>query len=263
MGQKMVVLEGKTFSIELQSMIGSSGYGWCLSGLPKGIILEGEEKIATGPAVSPTLQKFHFGVSSAEEAEGEITFVMACTFEPTRIEREYKVELSIIPCNSEDFVAYSENVNELYGFEFNQANRCTTTNSAIPYGVLPPWEQAQVQKPYGLPQMRVPLVTEYGLPQPMYPCTDYGYPCGLQDAYADYANNCERQDAGMKYGYFCGAQDAGMKYGYFCGNQDAGMKYGYFCGAQDAVMKYGYPCGVQDATTENEPFIVRPRRPRR
>lgn len=85
MGQKMVVLEGKTFSIELQSMLGSSGYGWCLAGLPEGIILLGEDRIAAGPAVLPTLQKFYFGVSSAEEAEGELTFVMACTFEPKRI----------------------------------------------------------------------------------------------------------------------------------------------------------------------------------
>lgn len=243
MGRKMVVLEGKTFSIELQSMLGSSGYGWCLAGLPKGIILEGEERVATGPAVSPTLQKFYFGVSSAEEAEGELTFVMACTFEPKRIEREYKVELSIIPSNSEDFVAYSENVNELYGFEFNQASRCNTMNSAIPYGVLPPWERAQVQKPYGVfsgrnmddrfsgqpvtdyvfpgkwsplvaygvPQPKLPVATEYGLPQPAFPCTDYGYPCGVQDA----------------------------------------------------VMKYGYPCGAQSATNEGEPFITRPCYPRR
>lgn len=282
MGRKMVVLEGKTFSIELQSMLGSSGYGWCLSGLPKGIILEGEERIATGPAVSPTLQRFYFGVSSAEEAEGEITFAMACTFEPKRIEREYKVELSIIPSDSEDFVAYSENANQLYGFELNQANRCNTMNSAIPYGVLPPWERAQVQKPYGVfsgrnmddrfsgqpvtdyvfpgkwsplvaygvPQPKFPVATEYGLPQPAFPCTDYGYPCGVEDACADYTNNCVAQDAGMKYGYFCGVQDAGMK-------------YGYFCGVQDAVMKYGYPCGAQSATNEGEPFITRPRYPRR
>ncbi|MDE5910473.1 MAG: hypothetical protein K2H52_17355 [Lachnospiraceae bacterium] len=223
MGQKMVVLEGKTFSIELQSMLGSSGYGWCLSGLPKGIILLGEDRIATGPAVSSTLQKFYFGVSSAEEAEGELTFAMACTFEPTRVEREYKVALSIIPSNSDEFVSYSENANELYGFAGNQANACNTMNSAIPYGVLPPWERAP----------KFPLVTAYGLPQPTISCMDYGYPCGVQDAWVDYTNNG--------------------------GAQDAGMKYGYFCGVQDAVMKYGYPCGMQSVI--NEPFISKRRHP--
>lgn len=239
MGQKMVVLEGKTFSIELQSMLGSSGYGWCLAGLPEGIILLGEDRIAAGPAVSPTLQKFHFGVSSAEEAEGELTFVMACTFEPKRIEREYKVELSIIPCNTEDFVAYSENANQIYGFELNQ------TNSAIPYGVLPPWERAQVQKPYGVFSGRN-MDDRFG-----------GQPV------ADYAFPDVKWSPLVAYGYPCGAQDAGMKYGYFCGAQDAGMKYGYFCGAQDAVMKYGYPCGAQSVSNECEPFITRPRYPRR
>lgn len=149
------------------------------------------------------------------------------------------MELSIIPCNTEDFVAYSENANQIYGFELNQ------TNSAIPYGVLPPWERAQVQKPYGVFSGR-----------------NMDERFGRQSA-ADYDFPDAKWYPLVAYGYPCGAQDAGMKYGYFCGAQDAGMKYGYFCGAQDAVMKYGYPCGAQSVSNECEPFITRPRYPRR
>ena len=229
MDQKMVVLEGKVFTIELQSMLGSTGYGWCLSQLPKGIIFEGADRSPVAKGIAPVMQNFYFGVSSAEETEAEITFVMACTFEPAKVTGEHKVSLTIIPSDSEKFVDYSENANALYAYAFNQADGCGAMNCIQPYGVWQIEERAQVQKPYGFPG-------------PGFTCMDYGYPYGVQDV-------------GMVYNYNYGAQNSGMAYGYPCGMQDAIMKYGYPCGMQDAMMKYGYFCGTNDALCKNEPFI--------
>ena len=208
MDQKVVVLEGKVFTIELQSMLGSTGYGWCLSQLPKGIIFEGEDRIPAAQGVAPIMQKFYFGVSSAEETEAEITFVMACTFEPAKVTGEHKVSLTIIPSDSEKFVDYSENANALYAYAFNQADGCGAMNCIQPYGVWQIEERAQ----------------NSGMA--------YGYPCGMQDAI-------------MKYGYPCGMQDAMMKYGYFCGTNDALCKNEPFirknCN-EPFITKYGFVC---------------------
>lgn len=208
MDQKMVVLEGKVFTIELQSMLGSTGYGWCLSQLPKGIIFEGEDRIPVAQGVAPIMQKFYFGVSSAEETEAEITFVMACMFEPAKVTGEHKVSLTIIPSDSEKFVDYSENANALYAYAFNQAAECGAMNCIQPYGVWQIGERAQ----------------NSGMA--------YGYPCGMQDTI-------------MKYGYPCGMQDAMMKYGYFCGANDALCKNEPFIRKninEPFITKYGFVC---------------------
>ena len=197
MNKEMVVLQGKMFTIELQSMLGSTLYGWCLSELPKGIMLVETERIPTAPGVAPVIQKFHFGVSSTEEVKAEIVFVLASHMDFTDTKSEYRVNVTSIPGSSEEFVAYSDNLNAnaLYGFV------CDASKAALPYGFVRGLGADNAQIPYGM------VYTQDATMK-------YGYPCGMQDA-------------SMKYGYPCGVQDASMKYGYPCGMQDASMKYGY------------------------------------
>ena len=62
MANEMVVFQGKSFSVGLQSMLGSTAYGWCLTGLPKGVVLLGidTEKVPSSATVAPVIQKFWF-----------------------------------------------------------------------------------------------------------------------------------------------------------------------------------------------------------
>lgn len=270
MQQEMVVLEGKVFTVDLQSMLGSTSYGWCLAGLPEGIILEGIQVIRTAPGIAPVIQRFHFGVSSAKAVEAELTFVLACSFQPEEIAKEEKISLTIIPHNSDEYITYNENL--------RQKEAENSANAIIPYGVQFTREAAQAQLPYGMIYNQnafnndfSPMVM-YGVKSPGFPYTECGLPG--TDAEPFIRNSNARPDARMaygypqdtlmKYGYPCGVQDAGMKYGYPCSTQDTMMKYGYPCGVQDTMMKYGYPCGVQDAgmkygyfCKQDEPFIVK------
>lgn len=220
MQHEMVVLEGKIFTVDLQSMLGSTAYGWCLAGLPEGIILEGVEIVHTTPGIAPVIQRFYFGVSSAKATEAELTFVLACTFQPDEIAKEEKISLTIIPHNSDKYVAYNENL--------RQKESESTANAVIPYGVQFSREAAQAQMPYGMIYNQNAL--NGGAPVLMYGVEPPAFPCSTQNTM-------------MKYGYPCGFQDANLKYGYPCGVQDANMKYGYFCNRNEPfITKYGYPC---------------------
>ncbi len=190
MNKEMVVLQGKTFTIELQSMLGSTVYGWCLSELPKGIILESTDCVPTGygAAVAPVLQRFCFGVASAEETQAEIAFVMTNITDPSDTKSEYRVAITIIPSNSEDFVAYSDNATELYGFI------CDASKAQMPYGMV--------------------CAQNVGL--------KYGYPCGVRDAIVKYGYPYGAQDAAMKYGYM-----PVEMYGVPCSMSNTVLKYGY------------------------------------
>lgn len=224
----MVVLEGKVFTVELQSMLGSTAYGWCLAGLPEGIILENIEIVHTASRMSPVIQRFYFGVSSAKTAEAELTFVLACTFQPDEIAKEEKISLTIIPHNSDEYVAFNENL--------RQKESENAANAVIPYGVQFSREAAQAQMPYGMIYNQNALnggapVLMYGVEPPAFPRMEYGFPNA-----EPFRNN----NSCMAYGY---PQDTFMKYGYPCGVQDANMKYGYFCKQNEPfITKYGYPC---------------------
>lgn len=211
MNKEMVVLQGKTFTIELQSMLGSTPYGWCLSELPQGIILIGEDRVPTAPGIAPVMQKFYFGASSVEEENVEIVFSLVNCFDPTDKKSECKASIRIISSDSEEFVAYSDNANALYGF-------CDTANAAIPYGYASNQGVDNAQLPYGM------VYTQDA-------SMKYGYPCGMRDA-------------AMKYGYPCGVQDASMKYGYIpqlMYGITPTLMYGVPCSMSNVVHKYGYP----------------------
>ncbi len=201
MQHEMVVLEGKVFTVELQSMLGSTAYGWCLASLPEGIILENIEIVHTSPGISPVIQRFYFGVSSAKAVEAELTFVLACTFQPDEIAKEEKISLTIIPHNSDEYVTFNENL--------RQKESANAANAVIPYGVQFSREAAQAQMPYGMVYNQNFLnggapILMYGVEPPAFPRMKYGYPCGVQDA-------------NMKYGYFCKQDEPFIaKYGYPC-----------------------------------------------
>ncbi len=278
MANEMVVLQGKKFTVELQSMLGSSGFGWSLTGLSKGIALLDTTMSPSTYArmVAPVIQKFEFVAIAAPEDKAEIEFTMISFATMEVSKQKHTVMVKVIPSDSEEFVKLSENcepmfrdvcnsmppygfpspkevqdsvVNAMYGYN------CGTFNPLVLYGF--PANQDVTLK-YGYPcGVQDAVNVKYGYPcanNQQDPVVKYGYPCGVQDAVnVKYGYPCanNQQDPVVKYGYPCGVQDAvNVKYGYPCANnqQDPVVKYGYPCGVQDAVnVKYGYPCGAQDA----------------
>ena len=279
MANEMVVLQGQSFSIELQSMLGSTNYGWTLTKLPQGIALLSTETAPLAAGVAPAIQRFWFGAVSAMEDKAELEFTLVNLTDMSAAKKTHTVLLNVIPSDSEEFAKFSENTN---------ASIRAVAGPAMPYGLVLGSAEAVVK--YGYPcGANETALMKYGYPcgvsdLPLmkygYPCgvsdlplMKYGYPCGAQDAALNreaamiYGFKSSANEAALKYGYPCGANDAVlMKYGYPCGAQDAAsnreaamiyglkssaneaaLKYGYPCGAQDAALKYGYPCGVQDA----------------
>ena len=191
MSQSIVVSQGATFVVELQSMLGSSNYGWCLSSLPKGVILVGTEvvRLPSSHPIGPVNQKFYFGAYSCDQTL-TLEFVMTAPSCLEDIKDTYTVDVQIVPADKQQFVPYSENAvaNVKYGYA------CAD----------------QDQTP----------VVKYG-----YPCADqmpvvkYGYPCADQMPVVKYGYPCADQTPVMKYGY--PDQPPVMKYGYPCGYNDA------------------------------------------
>ena len=268
MAKEMVVLQGQSFSIELQSMFGSTNYGWTLTKLPQGIALLSTETISTATGVAPVIQRFWFGAVSATEDKSELEFTLINFTDMSATKKTHTVLLNVIPSDSDEFAKFSEN---------SDATIRAVAGPAMPYGLVLGSQEAVVKYGYPCGVQDAPLM-KYGYPCGVQdaPLMKYGYPCGAQDA-------SPNREAALKYGYPCGTNDAPlmkygypcdlplMKYGYPCGVQDAAsnreaamaygyknctndvaLKYGYPCGVQDAALKYGYPCGVQDAATKKD-----------
>lgn len=185
-----------------------------LSSMPKELVLSGIEDIPSAPGISYLNTRFYFGVVSAENMEVEIKFILAAPWKLTQAVDTYTAKVQIVPSNSSEFVAYSENT--VSQTPFFAGSEAVNTNDK--YGYV--CQTADLSK-----ETRA-----------------YGVVCNSRDAAQICGNACSVQNNTVKYGYPCGAQDAMAKCSSPCGVQDTVVKYGYPCGVQDAMMKYGYAC---------------------
>lgn len=235
MAKEMVVLQGKSFSIELQSMIGSTLYGWSLTGLPQGIALLSTENIPTTGGVAPIIQRFWFGAYAVAKDKAEISFMLVNYSNPTPTDKKYTVSVKVIPSDSEEFAKFSENSDGMV------RDAC---GPIMPYGYA--LDTLDANQIYGYLCTKRDVGVKYGFPDTQNMNYKYGYPCDVQNIVHKYGYPCGAQDAALKYGFPCDSQYLNHKYGYPCGVQDANFKYGYPCASDDIHFKYGYPCGVQD-----------------
>ncbi len=224
MGNEMKVeslaLQGKIFSVDLVSYLGSTNYGWCVSKLPDGIWLAGIMNTPVDNVCSKTLQQFYFvAVNAPETGTCTIQFQLACLSDVTQVSQIYEVEVNVVPSNSEEFTKISENETRLSNIDIDPA--------------------AFTLVAYGLP-IPSPILPD-GATDGRRPTVMYGYPCGVRDG----AMNSDGAAVG---------QLPTEMYGYPCGVQDAAMKYGYPCGAQGPLMKYGYPC--MNISKDQSPYGV-------
>ena len=264
MSNEMVALQGKAFSVDLQSMLGSTLYGWSLTGIPQGIALLGTETSRTTLGVAPVIQRFWFGAYSAVKDKASLEFTLVNVSDVSATEKKHTVSVKVIPSDSEEFAKLSENSDAMvsdvcnsmqpYGYPLGATN---FVNMAYGY----PYRRGEVVFKYGYPCATDDVNVKYGYPcgtndvnlKYGYPCDDqvvahkYGYPCGVQDVLLKYGFPCKTQDVNFKYGYPCGVQDVLLKYGFPGATEDVNFKYGYPCGAQDAALKYGFPCKSSDA----------------
>lgn len=210
--------QGQSFSVTLQSMIGSTNHGWCLTSLPSCFVLTGQVNYPTRRGIGPVNQVFYFLTVGVPESglTAVLKFGMYNLTQvsyPFKADRTVDIQVNIIPCNEDSatasdspFVKYSENA-AFYGDPSNEMLAALA---------------------YGYP------VVKYG-----YPVVKYGYPVG---------DDCCTDDccAGFKYGYPVPTE----KYGYPIAAEKYGypvVKYGYptddDCCDDDccASLKYGFP----------------------
>lgn len=60
MENSIKAFQGRSFSVTLQSMIGSTNYGWCLTSLPSCFVLTGQVNRPTVRGIGPVNQVFYF-----------------------------------------------------------------------------------------------------------------------------------------------------------------------------------------------------------
>ena len=185
MAKEMIVLQGKSFSIDLQSMLGSTCWGWCLTRLPQGIALIGMETIPTAAGVAPVIQRFWFGALSAVKDKAEIGFTLINLSDMTSAKQKVDVNVTVIPKDSEDFAKFSENCDDAVD---------PVCNSAMPYGVV--LGNRSVAFKYGYPNQNM----KYGYPDINL---KYGFPRG--DAKPVVAYGFPR----VKYGFICDLKKKG------------------------------------------------------
>lgn len=185
MKSNFVALQGKKFIVELQSRLGSTNYGWCVTSIPKEIILMNMETIPVGGGTASVIQKFCFGVVSSENINVEIDFALTCWSDLTEVSDYFKASVRIVPSNSEEFVSYKQE----------------EANAVIPYGFV--YSENEAMK-YGYPCGVQEANLKYG-----YPCMEaskdarpYGYVCGVQDSNLKYGYPCmEASKDARPYGY--------------------------------------------------------------
>jgi hypothetical protein len=231
-------LQGKLFKVSLESMLGSTGIGWCLTALPKGIALLSEESILkTARLVGPIDQVFNFcALDDVGKVEIEFRLIAhRATIGKEEQSETVTVSVEVVPYNEKGdvskarFVEYSEN-SATYGGEAAGDDDCT---QVLKYG-YPPFVK------YGYP------VAGKGCGHPHSHVVKYGYP-PLNPSCEVYAD--ESGCPVVKYGYPGVVSQTVKPYGYPVG-QDAppcppvsdsngGILYKY--GYPHTWVKYGYP----------------------
>jgi hypothetical protein len=197
---------GESFDIHLQSMQGSTGYGWYLSGLPEGVVLLGvtTSSIYSQPIVGPTRQTFTFvGLTTIES---NLEFRLLAPWKPTE------------PADRKVFALYigKEQADEL---EAEMGSAKFVSRSA--YTVNMP-----AVMPYGFPDE--PSLRKHGIVFPLY-----GFPTTGGEPKVNVIESIE--NCVLKYGVPGGISDA----------EHCTLKYGFPVNleqeAKDVLIAYGFP----------------------
>jgi hypothetical protein len=231
---------GQVIDISLESMMGSTGYGWEVAELTGSVYLFG---ITTTPSQSGTIgpvnQSFH--LRGAKAGKGKITFVLTAA---------WKVEDPIKTLTYDFIVTEAEKPSEddlkLSGFVAAPQTNVRQTQPNQPVSFYAVWP------PYGIPDYWQRLY--YGIMPPQNanlgdPRLYYGVCCAPSTSAADprfyYGVCCDPTacaDPRFYYGVCCAPDanvaDPRLYYGVCCAPQAPRVYYGVCC-AQDAASLSG------------------------
>ncbi len=225
---------GHSFDIILESMVSSTGYGWCLKQMPQGIELISTGNMPMQPGITSVRQIFTFAAVKPLK-KGLIEFELLCLYDLLRETADHVTyKIDIHDENEDDALK-----NEIGGSRFLKGSGAMVHAKPIP--------------PYGFADSD-DVIALYGFP----PSLLYGYPlefCGSR--VIESKNNCilkygnpfgvatDESECNLKYGY------PAMKYGYppiykygFPMSNASGDKFRVKEDARNCVVKYGTPKGI-------------------
>lgn len=231
---------GHSFDIILESMVGSTGYGWCLKAMPDGIELISTEDVPVKKGIAPTRQIFTFAALKPMKNKA-IEFELLCLYnlsQPAADKAIYEIEVHDVDEN--DVLKKEIGVHKF----LRGSSAMVHAKPIPPYGFTDP---GKIIPLYGFP------------PNPLYgyPVSDfapsiiasqtnclvkYGNPFGV--AVSDAECNLKYGYPVVKYGY-----PPIYKYGFPMSNAQ-GETIKVKADAKNCVVKYGTPFGV--ANSENE-----------
>jgi hypothetical protein len=227
---------GHSFDIILESMVGSTGYGWCLKHMPAGVELISTDNMPIRAGIAPTRQIFTFAAIKPLK-RGTIEFDLLCLYDLSRESADHQIYLVDIHDKDENDALK----NEIGGQKFLKGSGAMVHARPIP--------------PYGFADSEKAILL-YGFP----PSLLYGYP--VPDSCVsviESKNNCvlkygnpfgvavDEAECNLKYGYPV------VKYGYppiykygFPMSKATGETFTVKEDAKNCIVKYGTPFGVAD-----------------
>lgn len=141
--QRIMVTAGKDFQVQLQSMLGSTCYGWCLRGLADDVYLMAIENIPLRPGqIGPVNQCFYFGVAPGHAAKDiTLIFDLVCLNDLSDIRETAEIHVSISNAGtcpaSSSFVQYSEN---FASYQPASASYDATSQGKHPWQAMSPFQ---------------------------------------------------------------------------------------------------------------------------
>lgn len=229
----LLVQAGQSFDIVLESMVGSTGYGWCLKNMPPEIVLISTFTTPIHAGVSPVRQGFTLGAIKSCRC-AQLEFEMLCLFDLLREPADYATyPIEIYEPTSDDALK-----NEIGSQKFLNLGGTMVHNRPVPpYGFANP---DKIHVLYGFPPPEACSPTVIASTKNCL--LKYGNPFGVAT---------EESDCRLKYGY------PAPKYGY-----PPSYKYGFpltnAAGKTLVVkenplrclVKYGTPYGVANKADE-------------
>lgn len=198
---------GYSFDIILESMVGSTGYGWCLKHMPDGVELISTDNVPIRTGVALVRQIFTFAAIKSLK-NGLIEFDLLCLFDLSRESADHTTfRIDIHDKDESDKLK-----NEIGGHKFLTGSGAMLHSRPIP--------------PYGFADSNKAILL-YGFP----PTLLYGYPPASDCATSVILSeaNCMIK-YGNPFGIAFDESECNLKYGYPI------MKYGY-----PPIYKYGFP----------------------
>jgi len=197
---------GHSFDIILESMVGSTGYGWCLKAMPAGVELISTENMPIRAGIAPTRQIFTFAALKPMK-DKLIEFDLLCLFDLSRDCADHAIfEVDIHDVDENDALK-----KEIGGHKFLKGSGAMVHARPIP--------------PYGFADSEKAILL-YGFP----PSPLYGYPVSdCSPSVIESKTNCLLK-YGNPFGVAVDEAECNLKYGYPV------VKYGY-----PPIYKYGFP----------------------